>query len=221
MRRVDVMTTVLESGIAPAGKTCARAVARCAGLSIVVGVALVQGCALVTPPEPPRETYDIIAPLAAPTQARTQAQLLVKVPNALKALDSERIVLKPQPRVVTYIAGAQWLDTAPKLVQARLVEAFENTGRTGATAKPGDGLVIDFQLVSDLRRFEIDGARNEAVFEISIKLLTDKTGLVRETRIFTARVPVSGDTPEAYVRALDAAFDAGSKDIIAWVLRLV
>ena len=183
--------------------------------------AILSGCTLLSGPDAPRETYDIIAPLREPGSGATGAQLLVKEPVALKTLDSDRIVLKPEPRVVTYLADAQWVDTAPKLVQARLVETFENTGRTGATALPGDGLVIDFQLVSVLRRFEISGTTNAAVFEISIKLLNDKTGQVRETRIFTASAPVSGEGSKAYVRALDQAFDAGVEEIVDWVLTLI
>ena len=184
----------------------------------LLALGLLSGCALFGGPDAPRETYDIVAPLRDDVAASTQAQLLIKEPTALKTLDSDRVVLKPEPRVVTYLEDAQWVDTAPKLVQARLIEAFENTGRTGATAQPGDGLVIDFQLVSVLRRFEIDGNMNAAVFEISIKLLSDKSGQVRETRIFTARAPVEGDASADYIRALDRAFDAGAEQIIDWVL---
>ena len=181
-------------------------------------LALLAGCNLLGGADDPRETYDIIAPVRDDVRAATEAQLLIKEPTALKTLNSDRVVLKPEPRVVTYLQDAQWVDTAPRLVQLRLIEAFENTGRTGATAQPGDGLVIDFQLVSVLRRFEIDGATNSAVFEISIKLLSDKSGQVRETRIFTARAPVSSDESADYIRALDQAFDAGAEQIIDWVL---
>lgn len=189
--------------------------------TVAFAAVLLAGCNLLGGADDPRETYDIIAPIGDRIDGRTEAQLLVKEPVALKTLDSDRIVLKPEPRVVTYLEDSQWVDTAPKLVQARLIEAFENTGRTGATARPGDGLVIDFQLVSTLRRFEIDGQTNSAVFEISIKLLADKTGLVRDTRIFTASAPVRGSEGQDYIRALDQAFDAGAEEITEWVLSSV
>ena len=101
-------------------------------------------CALITPKEAPRETFDISAPTSfSGVRGGSRAQILVKSPTALKSLDSDRIVVKPAPTVVTYLAGAQWADTVPRLIQAKLVEAFENSGATRATAKPGDGLVID------------------------------------------------------------------------------
>jgi len=177
----------------------------------------VSACALLKSPEAPRDTYEISAPrnLSA-IRGATRAQILVKLPTALKSIDTDRLIVRPSPAVITYLAGAQWSDTVPRMVQAKLVEAFENTGATGATAKPGDGLVIDYQLVSDIRRFEI--SNGEAVIEISIKLLTEKTGLVRETRIFTASTPAAGETGEAYVAAFDASFDELSRSIIRWVV---
>ena len=187
----------------------------------VLLLALLAGCALTQGPDEPNETYDLIAPERPGGGGSTNAQLLVKEPTALRALNSDRIVLKPSPYVITYVADAQWNDTAPKLIQARLVEAFQNTARTGATAKPGDGLVIDYQLVSDLRRFEIDGSTNEAVLEIAVKLLADRNGKVVETRIFEARVPATSADREGYVRALDDAFDAVATRMIAWVLGTV
>ena len=137
----------------------------------------------------------------------------------MKAIDSERLILRPEPKVITYVGGAQWSDSVPRLVQAKLVEAFENTGSAGATAKPGDGLVIDFQLIPDIRRFEIIG--NRAVIEISIKLLSDKSGRVVATRIFSTSAATGGNQAANYVAAFDRAFGEFAKDVIAWTFRQV
>ena len=180
-------------------------------------VTLLSSCALLKAPEAPRETYEISAPAKfSGIRGGTRAQILIKAPTALKSIDSDRMIVKPTRSVITYLEGAQWSDTVPKMIQAKLLEAFENTGATGATAKPGDGLVIDYQLISDIRRFEI--SNGSAVIEISIKLLADKTGLVRETRIFTASAVAAGDTAEAYVDAFDAAFDELARSTIRWVI---
>ncbi|MGI9365733.1 MAG: ABC-type transport auxiliary lipoprotein family protein [Rhizobiaceae bacterium] len=166
----------------------------------------------------PRETFDITAPQQfSGVRGGSRAQILVKVPTALSSIDSNRIILKPSESVVTYLAGAQWTDTVPKLVQAKLVESFENARATRATAMPGDGLIIDYQLVSDIRRFEVfNGA---AHISMSIKLLSDRSGLVRETRIFNASSSAAGDTPADYVTAFDSAFDKIARDIVAWIVR--
>lgn len=192
-------------------------------LLLVSGIVMLlgtSGCALLKSAPEPRDSYEITAPKSVSgISGSTRAQILIKKPNALKSLDSERLVLRSNGSEITYLAGVQWTDTVPNMVQSKLVESFENSGATGATAKPGDGLVIDYQLVSDLRRFEVvtDGG-NRAVIEISIKLLSDKSGKVLETEIFTASAPVSGEANDAYIRALDAAFDELAIDIIRWVL---
>ena len=193
-----------------------RPVARSVVFS-VGAVVLLTSCTLLKPQEAPRETFDISAPASiSGLRGGSGSQILVKAPTALKSIDSERLIVRPSPAVITYLAGVQWGDTVPRMVQAKLVEAFENTGATGATAKPGDGLVIDYQLVSDIRKFEI--LNREAVVEISIKLLSDKSGLVRETRIFTATSPARGTSAEDYVAAIDAAFDDLARSVVRWVV---
>ena len=110
----------------------------------------------------------------------------------------------------------------PNLVQAKLVEAFENAGSVGAVAVPGDGLVIDYQLIGDMRRFEIDLVGTpEAVVSMSIKLLSDKNGRVIQTRIFSSRAPVQGTEKDAFIDAVNEAFQAMASDVVRWVLAQV
>ncbi len=181
---------------------------------------ILSSCALLGDRKAARETYEISVPASlSGTSGGTRAQLLVKVPNALKAIDSDRIVVKSGLNVITYLEGAQWSDTVPRMVQSKLVEAFENTGSTGATAKPGDGLVIDYQLIPDLRRFEIsDGT---AIIEMSVKLLSDRSGRVLDSQIFTVRARASGSDADAYVGAFDDAFADLARQLIRWVFRAV
>ena len=152
----------------------------------------------------------------------TRAQILIPDPTAIKTLDSEKIVVKPTPYTIEYLGGSQWSDRLPRMVQLRLLQAFENTGRVGAVGVPGQGLAIDYQLILEIRRFEIDvvGGRR-AIIEISVKALNDRNGTVRRTNIFTATSPVTGTTNDDFVAALDRAFNQISRDIVAWTLTLV
>jgi cholesterol transport system auxiliary component len=181
-------------------------------------------CALITPPKAPPETYDISAPRKfANLRSATRAQVLIKAPTALKALDSQNIVIKPSPSIITYLGGAQWSDSLPNMVQTKLVETFENTGRAGAVAKPGDGLVIDFQIISAIRAFEVvvNRGSKQAVVELSVKLLNDRNGHVLRSRIFRATTVFAGSGNDDYVEALDQAFDKVARDLVIWVLRRI
>ncbi|KQT53272.1 ABC transporter [Aureimonas sp. Leaf454] len=171
----------------------------------------------------PPDTYEISSPTTVQRKAgATRAQLLIPEPTAIKTLDSAQIVIKPTPYTVEYLANSQWSDRLPRMVQLRFVQAFENSGRVAAVGVPGQGLAIDYQVVMEIRRFEIDAdGANRAVVEIAVKALNDKTGAVRATRVFTQTAPVSGAGNASYVAALDAAFDRTSADIVAWMLKLV
>lgn len=168
------------------------------------------------------DTFDLtasVSEIATPASARNR-QLLVADPSALKALDSEQILVRVSGAEIQYLSQSQWSDRLTRVVQSKLVEAFENTNRLGGVGKPGQGLAIDYQLITDVRAFEIsaEGA-DRGVVEISAKLLNDRNGTVRAQRVFRAEVPSSGTDNAAYVAALDRAFARVTADIVAWTLQ--
>lgn len=191
------------------------------GLIAILSLAL-AGCASLGGTTPP-DTYEIAAPRALDrVPGRTRAQILIPEPQAIKTLDSNQIVVKPTPFTVEYLENSQWSDRLPRMVQLRFVQAFENTGRVAAVGVPGQGLAIDYQVVMEIRKFEIDiDGGTDAVIEIAVKALNDRNGTVRATRVFTARAPVSGTGNPAFVSALNAAFDEVTGEIVTWTLGLV
>jgi cholesterol transport system auxiliary component len=171
----------------------------------------------------PDDTFSLSA--ATPVEPGVKAskrQILIPEPSALKALNSEQVVIRVNASEIQYLSKARWSDRLPRMVQARLVQAFENTGRLGGVGMPGQGLAIDFQIVTDIRAFEIqnDGG-SHARIEISAKILNDRTGEIKATRVFTASAPVSGAGNDAFVKALDAAFSTVTADMIGWTLKSV
>jgi cholesterol transport system auxiliary component len=170
------------------------------------------------------DTFDLTAAasdVATSASARNR-QLLVADPSALKALDSEQILVRVSGAEIQYLSQSQWSDRLTRVVQSKLVEAFENTGRLGGVGRPGQGLAIDFQLITDVRAFEVsaEGA-DRGVVEISAKLLNDRNGTVRAQRVFRAEAPASGSDNAAYVAALDQAFARVTGDIVAWTLQSI
>ena len=168
----------------------------------------------------PLDTFNLSAPQSVETSARRKnIQLLVPTPTALKALDSENIVISSSPDSIEYLKGAQWGDRLTNIVQSRLVQAYENTGVFGGIGRPGDGLAINYQILSDLRVFGVQvygPSGRVAVVEIAVRLMNDKNGEVRSTRIFRNNVPVGGANNSSYVKALNTAFDRTVSEIVAW-----
>lgn len=104
----------------------------------------------------------------------------------------------------------------PKLVQTRLIQTFENGGRLASVARPGERIVPETQLNTDIRSFNIDTAAGAAVVEITAKLVGDRTGRVQRARLFSARVPASGGDGGAAAQALDRALSQVLVEIVRW-----
>jgi cholesterol transport system auxiliary component len=172
----------------------------------------------------PNDTFDLSAvatPVSTSASARNR-QLLIADPSALKALDSEQILVRVAGSEVRYLSKSQWSDKLTRVVQSKLVEAFEDTGRLGGVGKPGQGLAIDYQLISDVRAFEIaTGGGDRGVVEISVKLLNDRNGSVKAQKVFRAEALSSGGSNSAYVTALDQAFGRVTGEIVAWTLQQI
>jgi ABC-type uncharacterized transport system, auxiliary component len=190
-----------------------------AGLLLVGGLVLLSGCAGGLGGSTPPDTYGLSSAPEVSGRAAPRRQILVAEPLALKALDSERIVIRPTPSSIEYLANSQWSDRLPKIIQDKIVQAFENSGKVGGVGRPGEGLAIDYQIASAVRAFEIRAVNGEqAVVEISAKILNDRNGTVVSDRIFKASAPVTGSGNAAYVRALDAAFEKVVAELVPWAL---
>jgi cholesterol transport system auxiliary component len=175
--------------------------------------ALLAGCSSAGGVKP-LDTFDLTTPDAVKAGPRRgKIQVLVTEPQALKALDSENIVVRNGASQIQYLAGAQWSDRLPKIVQARLIQAFEKSGRFGGVGRPGEGLAIDYQIITEIRAFGIeDGV---AMVDIGAKLLNDRNGVVRSSKTFTASVR-AGSGANAFVEALDQAFSSVAADLVVW-----
>ncbi|ADZ69924.1 ABC-type transport auxiliary lipoprotein family protein [Polymorphum gilvum] len=187
-----------------------RSLLALAGVGLLLG-----GCASTAP----SALYGLTAPDDIADGRSRPVQVLVPAPRALKALDTGNIAVVDKGPAYSYFPQAAWADTLPNVVQAKLVQTLENTGRLRGVGLPGEGLLIDFQLQTDLRSFElnIDGP-DRAVVEIAAKLINDRNGRTVASRVFTAVVPAGGTTVDRAVAAMNRAADQVFREIAVWVL---
>ncbi len=181
-----------------------------AGMERMSGGAGKKSGGLVVDLTPPK-TLSLIAKVPA-------GQIAVSEPSALGSLDSDKLLLDPAAGADA--ASASWADALPKLMQARLVQSFENAGLVGSVVR-GDGSSSDYLLQSDIRSFGIatDGGP-AAELELSAKLINAK-GRVLAGRIFKAKTPlVSGDA-KAAAAGLNDAFGRTAQELIGWTVGVV
>ncbi|MBK8457519.1 MAG: membrane integrity-associated transporter subunit PqiC [Phyllobacteriaceae bacterium] len=178
-------------------------------------MAALASCAALPGGAPkPLDTYELTAPDITSVRRRPRVQVLVAEPSALKSLDGQNIVVKTSGTSLAYLDGAQWGDRLPKIVQARLAETFQRSGAFGGVGKPGEGLAIDYQIVTDVRAFEIVASGGEkARAALFVRLLNDRNGVIVAERLFEADAAVSGSGNDAYVDALNRAFGEAAGEI--------
>ncbi|HEU6440797.1 MAG TPA: ABC-type transport auxiliary lipoprotein family protein [Microvirga sp.] len=165
---------------------------------------------------PAPATYDLSAPTSR-IRGAAGVQVLVNEPAALQTLSTQQILVKDASGAVSFLGGGQWADNLPRLIQTRLINTFENASQLRGVSRPSSGAVADVQLVSELRSFEIATPSNEAVVEISVKIVSDQNGRIVNGRIFRARTPVAAVDASNAAQALDEALSTVMLDIVRWV----
>ncbi len=166
----------------------------------------------------PLLTYDLSAPQDRPARA-LGLQIVVTQPSAVAPLDADRIVVRSPTMGLTVLPGAQWSDTLPDLLQSRTIQAFENARLLKAVGRPSDRLSSDYNLNSEIRRFEIDAGRGEAVVEIAIKFVGDRSGKIHAARVFEGRAPASANSGAEASAALNVALAQVLRELVTWTSR--
>ena len=199
-----------------------RALLVTAALALPLGLGACAGGlgGLVTKSPPPAFNLEAVAKFPGHGR-RIHGQLSVAEPVALAALDSEKIVVRPTPAEAAAMPDAQWQDRLPKLVQARLLESFENAGALRAVGRPSDKLAVDYVLLTDIRAFEISVADGAAVIEIAAKIVRERSGRIMAARVFRVSVPASGHEGAPAIASLNEAFGKLERELVLWTAKVV
>ncbi|MCT8991063.1 ABC-type transport auxiliary lipoprotein family protein [Chelativorans sp. SCAU2101] len=192
---------------------------------VAVLALLLSGCAAIPGFGPrPVDAYDLRVPPPSSQGPRiSRAQLLVPEPAAIALFDGENIAIRRADGALQVLRGARWSDRLPRLVQDELVKAYQQSGRVGGVGRPGEGLAIDYQIIVDIRAFEVrvGSGSDHAHVELFVRILDDRNGTVRASRGFAASVPITGEGSQALVAALDQAFGLVTNQIVDWSLGVI
>jgi len=166
--------------------------------------------------------FDLAAASDFPAAEKKIAQqLVVPDPNVLILFDSQKILTRAGDGTYGNIANAQWADNLPKLVEARLVQSFENAQQLNMVSRPIDTLNPAFRLETTIRSFYIaTEPEPQAVVEVTARLVSDK-GDVAAARVFSATVPAKSiEAPDA-VAALNEAFARVAGELVTWTVESI
>ncbi len=201
-------------------------------LLLLLAAAVLAGCGGLLPgsgPPPklyrltPKSTFD-------PAIPNVDWQLVISPPAAQGAIDTTRIALAPSATRIEYYADAGWTDRMPLMLQALMLESFENSGRIVAVGRRAIGLRSDYELRADIREFQAEYYKHPAQppecaaapvcvdVVVNAKLIYTPERTIVATRDFVGFAPSQVDDLVSVVEAFDIALGGVLKGIVTWTL---
>jgi phospholipid/cholesterol/gamma-HCH transport system substrate-binding protein len=181
--------------------------------------AIMQGLERMTgggPAKAPMPTYDLAAPTSFPSLKKLSGQLAVAEPTAVVMYETQRILLRAKDGGFTFLENAQWSDSLTKLVQAKLVQAYENAQLFSSVDLPVEGVTPDYRLQTDIRSFSVSASpAPSADVAFAAKLISADGKIVAE-RIFHRSFPIPTTGEADAIPALNNAFVGVETDLVAW-----
>jgi phospholipid/cholesterol/gamma-HCH transport system substrate-binding protein len=154
--------------------------------------------------------------LPPPPEQALSWQLVIPEPNTLMGFNTDKILTQPAADQSKPLDNAKWSDNLPILVQAKILQTFENAGYAQNVSRTRENFASNFQLILDIRRFHIS-TEQAPTAEINILArILDKDGKIIAARLFKESVPVSGSDAQADVNAFDVAFGKLQTDLLEW-----
>ena len=193
-------------------------------VTALLAAALLSGCAALGSLNSAATTlpaFELRAPAGLPVARAPQGiDLIVEVPTAAGAIDSDRILVRPTATQVAFLPDARWTAAAPVMLQSALVESFLRTGAFRYTGRRPLGVSGDVVLVSDLVDFGAVVQGSGAVVEVTLvaRLVREADASITATRTFTRSVPVPDTRSATIIAGYEAATGAILTDVVNWVL---
>ncbi|MEO1109750.1 MAG: ABC-type transport auxiliary lipoprotein family protein [Pseudomonadota bacterium] len=195
----------------------AVALGGCAGLGTLKQASKPNDLYLLTP----KSTF-------ASTLPRIQMQIVVEEPTATAAVNTDQIAVQPTPLQVQYLPRARWVDRAPLIVQALLVESYENSGKVAAVGRSTVGLRADYIIVPDLREFqgivtaETENSKTVRVdVRMNIKIVDAYEDKIIASSSFQENVVSASDQTPDLINAFDLALGRAMRDSVEWSVRRI
>lgn len=195
-------------------------------LSVIAIVLVTSGCSIMggLGGGSNRDVFELRATGSAMACSKTaSAQLVVEQPKATGAINSERILIRPNPLQIQYLPDAEWSDTVPVMVQTLLVRrlgeysAFSHVGRAPL------GSNGDYALLSEIKDFSanIEGDSTVIRMRISVQIVDEMSARVIAKRDFLTEVPAASTKTADLLAPFDAAGQAIFNQISDWAANRV
>jgi phospholipid/cholesterol/gamma-HCH transport system substrate-binding protein len=174
------------------------------------------------PEKQPPLMYDLDAANGfPPVEKPIDGQMSIPDVSTILIYDTQKILIRTAAGTFSNVDGGQWADNLPKLMQARILQSFENAHQLKAVSRPYDSLQPQYRLELGIRNFQISlQPAPTAVVEFTARVLDDK-GAVVGAKLFDASVPAKSTKAADAVAALNESFSKATKELVDWTVGLI
>jgi cholesterol transport system auxiliary component len=163
----------------------------------------------------PATTFDLIQSEGGGKTLSLRRQLAVAEPSALQSLDSDKVLVRRPDGSLATLAHAQWSDRLPRLLQSRIIQAFENAGAAGRVGPVGGAVSADVTLETEIHLFEVDAGAGQAKIELAARLVGASSGKIGAAHTFHAEMAGATEGGAA-ARTLDSALSQLLSELTHW-----
>jgi cholesterol transport system auxiliary component len=174
----------------------------------------------------PLDAYELRAPDGLPQATRTSGRALsVEPPTTSGALDTDRIMLKPNAVQSLYLPDGRWASELPAMWQTMTLRAFEDTGALAYVGRRPLGAAGDVALLTEITDFQAElGPDAETAtirLRVTARMVRESDARVLSRRVFSASLPVDSVETLGLVNGFNAASDLVLADMVRWGLGVI
>lgn len=197
-------------------------------IALIAAFGLLAGCSALSAlsdAAEPRDAFQLQAPLPGPVARGTPRaeDVIVEIPSASGAIDTDRILVRPSATQVQYLPDATWIEPVPQMIQSALVDGLERSGGFRFVGRKPLGSSGDVAVISNIVTFDaaLEPGSKAATIEVrlALRLVREEDVSVLASRTFAASDRAEDTSTEALVAAYDRATSRVVGEALDWVLR--
>lgn len=199
------------------------------GLAAILVVSLLTGCSAIsaiTNAATPLEVFELRPPSDIPAaRGQLPRDLIIEVPTTSGALNTDRIMIRPNPLQAQYLPGVRWSEPAPVMVQTLMLRTIEDTGGLRYVGRQPLGARGDYAIVTEIIDFQAEAGaeRNTATIELRLisRIVRESDAQILASRTFSGSAITPSVAADPVIAAFDAAADQMLPDFASWVLSVL
>lgn len=188
-------------------------------------LSIVSGCSTISALGSAAEVldvYELQAPDGLPEGPVRALEVIIEEPTTSGALQTDRIMIRPDPLQAQYLPGVRWGDTTPVMVQTLILRTLEGSARLRYVGRRPLGISGDYAVLTEIVAFEAavaeEGEGAVVTLEMIGRVVRDSDTRIMGTRTFSRAVPVPSVDRDDVIAGFDLAARQLFAEHGAWVL---